>query len=88
MARGEGQARGSFEARMWGDAFAELSAAQRKGQLDAEDLERLAVAAYMVGRDEACEEATLRCLLSERRRRVYSRCRRGSVRRCHVRDDG
>jgi tetratricopeptide (TPR) repeat protein len=42
---------------MWGDAFADLSAAHREGQLDVEDLERLAVAAYMVGRDDACEEA-------------------------------
>ena len=51
------QARGSFERRVWGDAFAELSAAHRDGQLDVADLERLAVAAYMVGRDDACEEA-------------------------------
>jgi DNA-binding NarL/FixJ family response regulator len=51
------RARGSFERRIWGDAFAELSAAGREGQLDVEDLERLAVAAYMVGRDDACEEA-------------------------------
>ena len=51
------QARGSFERRMWGDAFAGLSAAHREGQLGVEDLERLAVAAYMVGRDDACEEA-------------------------------
>jgi DNA-binding NarL/FixJ family response regulator len=42
---------------MWGEAFDQLSAAHREGQLDAEDLERLAVAAYMVGRDAACEEA-------------------------------
>ena len=42
---------------MWGDAFADLSAAHREGQLEVEDLERLAVAAYMVGRDDACEEA-------------------------------
>jgi DNA-binding NarL/FixJ family response regulator len=51
------QARGSFERRMWGDAFDRLSAAHREGQLDVEDLERLAVAAYMVGNDEACDEA-------------------------------
>jgi DNA-binding NarL/FixJ family response regulator len=51
------QARGSFERRTWGDAFDRLSAARREGQLDVEDLERLAVAAYMVGRDEACDEA-------------------------------
>jgi hypothetical protein len=42
---------------MWGDAFDQMSAAHREGHLDAEDLERLAVAAYMVGRDNACEEA-------------------------------
>jgi len=54
--RGEG-ARGSFERRRWVDAFDQLLAAHREGQLDAEDLERLAVAGYMVGRDAACEEA-------------------------------
>ena len=42
---------------MWGDAFANLSAAHLERQLEVEDLERLAVAAYMVGRDDACEEA-------------------------------
>jgi DNA-binding NarL/FixJ family response regulator len=50
-------ARGAFERRMWGDAFDQLSAARRERELDAEDLERLAVAAYMLGRDEACDEA-------------------------------
>ena len=42
---------------MWGDVFAELSAAHREGHLTVEDLERLALAAYMVGRDDVCEEA-------------------------------
>jgi DNA-binding NarL/FixJ family response regulator len=51
------RARGSFERRMWGDAFAELSAIHHEGQLAVDDLERLAVAAYMVGRDDDCEEA-------------------------------
>jgi DNA-binding NarL/FixJ family response regulator len=51
------QARGSFERRLWGDAFAELSVAHSEGQLEVEDLERLAVAAYMVGKDDACEDA-------------------------------
>jgi len=51
------QGRDSFERRIWGDAFAELSAAHREGQLGGEDLERLAVAAYMVGRDDDCEDA-------------------------------
>jgi DNA-binding CsgD family transcriptional regulator len=44
-------------ARTWGDAFDQLSAAHRAGQVDVEDLERLAVAAYMVGRDDACGDA-------------------------------
>jgi DNA-binding NarL/FixJ family response regulator len=57
VADGGERTRGSFERRMWGDAFAELSAAQREGRLGAEDLERLAVAAYMVGSDDVCQEA-------------------------------
>jgi DNA-binding NarL/FixJ family response regulator len=57
VAGGGERARGSFERRMWKDAFAELSAAQREGRLGARDLERLAVAAYMVGSDDACQEA-------------------------------
>ena len=36
-----------------------MSAANREGQLDVEDLERLAVAAYMVRRDGDCEDAWL-----------------------------
>ena len=42
---------------MWTDAFGELSAAHREGRLGAEALERLAVAAYMVGSDDACQQA-------------------------------
>lgn len=42
---------------MWGEAFDLLSAAHRDGQLHIEDVERLAIAAYMVGRDEECEQA-------------------------------
>jgi DNA-binding CsgD family transcriptional regulator len=57
LADREQRARSSFERRLWSDAFAELSAAHREGQLAVEDLERLAVAAYMVGRDDACEDA-------------------------------
>jgi DNA-binding CsgD family transcriptional regulator len=49
--------RGSSAPPRWDLAFAELSAAQREGRLDVEELERLAVAAYMVGRDADCESA-------------------------------
>jgi DNA-binding NarL/FixJ family response regulator len=51
------RASSSFERCMWVDAFAELSTAHREGHLEVEDLERLAVAAYMVGRDRDCEQA-------------------------------
>ena len=51
------QARSPASSRLWADAFAELSAAHREGQLDVEELERLAVAAYMVGLDNECEAA-------------------------------
>jgi DNA-binding CsgD family transcriptional regulator len=59
VADGEERARGSSEGLMWGHVFAELSAARSEGELGAEDLERLAVAAYMVGRDDDCEDAWL-----------------------------
>jgi DNA-binding CsgD family transcriptional regulator len=57
LANRQTRARELFERRRWGDAFAELSAAHRERQLDVEDLERLAAAAYMVGRDDECEDA-------------------------------
>jgi tetratricopeptide (TPR) repeat protein len=44
--------RESFERRAWADAFAQLSAADRESPLEAEDLERLATAAYLIGRDD------------------------------------
>ena len=51
---GARRARGreSFDRREWADAFAELSAADREAALEPEDLERLATAAYLLGRDE------------------------------------
>jgi DNA-binding CsgD family transcriptional regulator len=50
----EARARGreSFGRRAWADAVTELSAADREAPLEPEDLERLATAAYLVGRDE------------------------------------
>ncbi|MFW6195257.1 MAG: hypothetical protein ACOC5M_01910 [Chloroflexota bacterium] len=40
-----------FETRAWGSAYARLAAADRETPLQAEDLERLATAAYLTGRD-------------------------------------
>jgi hypothetical protein len=52
--------RASFGRHAWGDAFAELSAADRESALDLDDLERLAVAAFLVGSDLESDEAWLR----------------------------
>ena len=54
------RARDSFERRAWGSAFDALSAAYREGLLDVEDLERLSIAAYMVGRDDDSADAWMR----------------------------
>jgi hypothetical protein len=43
--------RESFGRRAWANAFVKLSAADRETPLAPEDLERLATAAYLVGRD-------------------------------------
>ena len=54
MTTSEARVRGRecFDRRQWADAFAELSAADREAPLEPEDLERLATAAYLIGRDE------------------------------------
>jgi DNA-binding CsgD family transcriptional regulator len=43
----------------WGDAYALMSTAQRTAPFEPEDLERLALAAYLVGNDDACAAAWL-----------------------------
>jgi DNA-binding CsgD family transcriptional regulator len=47
--------RDSFIRRGWGEAFVQLSAADLQARLGLEDLERLAVAAYLSGRDAESE---------------------------------
>jgi DNA-binding CsgD family transcriptional regulator len=44
--------RASFARYAWGDAYAQLSAADKQAPLELDDLERLAMAAYLVGQDE------------------------------------
>lgn len=41
----------------WGEAYTQLSAATAQGEMDAADLERLAMAAYLTGRADECPEA-------------------------------
>ncbi|HZD00779.1 MAG TPA: LuxR C-terminal-related transcriptional regulator [Actinomycetes bacterium] len=52
--------RESFERRVWADAFVKLSAADRETPLAPEDLERLATAAYLVGRDADSDDSWAR----------------------------
>ena len=54
------QAHYCLKRRDWGEAFALLSAAREEGGLEVEDLEGLALAAYMVGEDDECEDAWTR----------------------------
>ncbi|MGH7414678.1 MAG: DNA-binding response regulator, partial [Candidatus Rokuibacteriota bacterium] len=52
--------RASFARQAWGDAYAQLTAADREAALDPEDLERLAIAAHLVDRDAECTDVWTR----------------------------
>ena len=52
--------RAAFARHAWLDAFTTLSAADGHSPLDAPDLERLAMAAYLLGRDSESAEAMIR----------------------------
>ena len=54
------QGRESFDRRAWGDAYASLSGADQEGILQPDDLERLALAAYLTGRDQESTDAWTR----------------------------
>lgn len=62
MAAGQLLRRGreSFERLAWKDAYANLAAADRESALEAEDLDRLAVVAFLTGRDEESSEVLAR----------------------------
>ena len=62
-----------FGRQAWGDAYAQLSAADHGTLLEPEDLERLAVTAYLVGRDAYSTEVWARA--------YYARLRRSDVMR-------
>ncbi|HEY9479928.1 MAG TPA: response regulator transcription factor [Gemmatimonadaceae bacterium] len=59
----------SYARRQWADAFTHLSAADNEAPLGAGDLERLATAAYMVGRETECVGLWARAF-NERRSRA------------------
>ena len=60
MADGVDRGREAFGRQAWGDAYAQLVAADRETPLEIEDLERLAVASYLTGRDEESVEVWTR----------------------------
>jgi len=49
--------RASFERKAWGSAYRELNAAARDAALCAEDLERLAFTARLLGNQTECADA-------------------------------
>lgn len=51
------RARAAFARQEWGEAFSAFTATAERAWLDATDLERLAVCAYLIGHDDECEEA-------------------------------
>jgi DNA-binding CsgD family transcriptional regulator/tetratricopeptide (TPR) repeat protein len=52
--------RASFERHWWADSYTELAAVDREMPLEPEDLERLAMAAYLIGRDDESREILAR----------------------------
>lgn len=62
MTRSEALRRGrdGFASRTWEDAYAGLAAADAQGALEPDDLERLATAAYLGGREAECAEVWAR----------------------------
>jgi DNA-binding CsgD family transcriptional regulator len=54
------QGRDAFGRQAWSEAFGELSAADQESPLEPEDLERLAMAAELIGQDEDSEAITAR----------------------------
>jgi DNA-binding NarL/FixJ family response regulator len=54
------QGRAAFRQAAWGEAYARLSAASGATQFGADDFERLAVAAYLTGHDDASADAWAR----------------------------
>ena len=68
--------RNAFTVRAWAQAYEALTAADGDGELGADDLDRLALAAYLTGHDDAYESAldrTVRLLLEEGDRRRAAR---------------
>ncbi len=75
MARIE-RGRTAFAERRWSDAYADLSASDRESALDLEDLDRLAMAAYVTGHHEIRADAFARAYHESLRRKDAVRAMR------------
>ena len=60
MTNARDRGREAFGRKAWRDAYEQLSAADREAPLEVDDLERFAVAAYLVGKDDDTTEITAR----------------------------
>ena len=56
MSEQRDRGRAAFERKAWGEAYAHLSAADKDTEVPPEDLERLAIAASLLGRDAECAD--------------------------------
>lgn len=73
------QARASFARRSWGDAYEQFTRADAAATLDLDDLEKLALAAYLTGRDEGSTRAWTRAQQEALRRDDPQRAARSTV---------
>ena len=81
MTTGDGllQARESFVRSAWSDAYAGLAAADARGPLASEDLERFAIAAYLLGRADDADSAGSRAHLEAVREGDVARAARAAI---------
>jgi len=79
--------RAAFERQAWGNAYQRFAAADREAALEPEDLERLAIAAHLVGRDAESTDAWARAHHAFQARGAAPG-RRGFLARLHLADPG
>jgi DNA-binding CsgD family transcriptional regulator len=71
--------RRAYQQHAWGEAYERLSAADRAGALDAPDLERLAITAYLTGRSGESDEVGARAHLAAIRESDTELAIRGAI---------
>jgi DNA-binding CsgD family transcriptional regulator len=72
-------ARAKYETRAWNDAYSGFAAADRDGLLDGADLERLAIAAHLLGRTDEAHSAGSRAHLESVKNGDVARASRAAI---------